>query len=93
MCLMSPEQLRNKFPWINTDGVALASYGEAGSQRASGCGHLGWKPRHPAATSLSNASLWPAGPPQAMPALFFRGIGLSAVRQLDFPQLTSPKKS
>lgn len=24
---MSPEQLRNKFPWINTDGVALASYG------------------------------------------------------------------
>ncbi|XP_072585505.1 FAD-dependent oxidoreductase domain-containing protein 1 isoform X2 [Vulpes vulpes] len=27
VCLMSPEQLRNKFPWINTDGVALASYG------------------------------------------------------------------
>ncbi|XP_039110831.1 FAD-dependent oxidoreductase domain-containing protein 1 [Hyaena hyaena] len=25
--LMSPEQLRNKFPWINTEGVALASYG------------------------------------------------------------------
>ncbi|KAM5245510.1 FAD-dependent oxidoreductase domain-containing protein 1 [Ctenodactylus gundi] len=27
ICLMSPEQLRNKFPWINTEGVALASYG------------------------------------------------------------------
>ncbi|XP_073760053.1 FAD-dependent oxidoreductase domain-containing protein 1 isoform X5 [Callorhinus ursinus] len=27
VCLMSPEQLRNKFPWINTEGVALASYG------------------------------------------------------------------
>ncbi|XP_014303982.1 FAD-dependent oxidoreductase domain-containing protein 1 isoform X2 [Myotis lucifugus] len=27
VCLMSPEQLQNKFPWINTDGVALASYG------------------------------------------------------------------
>lgn len=25
---MSPEQLQNKFPWINTEGVALASYGE-----------------------------------------------------------------
>nr|KAF6311756.1 FAD dependent oxidoreductase domain containing 1 [Pipistrellus kuhlii] len=30
VCLMSPEQLRNKFPWINTDGVALASYGLEG---------------------------------------------------------------
>lgn len=29
VCLMSPEQLRNKFPWINPEGVALASYGEA----------------------------------------------------------------
>lgn len=29
VCLMSPEQLQNKFPWINTEGVALASYGEA----------------------------------------------------------------
>ncbi|XP_014444306.1 FAD-dependent oxidoreductase domain-containing protein 1 [Tupaia chinensis] len=27
VCLMSPEQLRTKFPWINTEGVALASYG------------------------------------------------------------------
>ncbi|XP_075420219.1 FAD-dependent oxidoreductase domain-containing protein 1 isoform X1 [Tenrec ecaudatus] len=27
VCLMSPEQLRYKFPWINTEGVALASYG------------------------------------------------------------------
>ncbi|XP_059786065.1 FAD-dependent oxidoreductase domain-containing protein 1 isoform X1 [Balaenoptera ricei] len=27
VCLMSPEQLRKKFPWINTEGVALASYG------------------------------------------------------------------
>jgi len=27
VCLMSPEQLRNKFPWINTEGVALGSYG------------------------------------------------------------------
>lgn len=27
VCLMSPEQLRNKFPWINPEGVALASYG------------------------------------------------------------------
>uniref|UniRef100_A0A8C8Z9M0 FAD-dependent oxidoreductase domain-containing protein 1 n=1 Tax=Prolemur simus TaxID=1328070 RepID=A0A8C8Z9M0_PROSS len=27
VCLMSPEQLQNKFPWINTEGVALASYG------------------------------------------------------------------
>ncbi|XP_004862654.1 FAD-dependent oxidoreductase domain-containing protein 1 isoform X3 [Heterocephalus glaber] len=25
--LMSPEQLQKKFPWINTEGVALASYG------------------------------------------------------------------
>nr|KAF6403383.1 FAD dependent oxidoreductase domain containing 1 [Molossus molossus] len=30
VCLMSPEQLRNKFPWINTDGVALGSYGLEG---------------------------------------------------------------
>lgn len=28
--LMSPEQLQNKFPWINTEGVALASYGLEG---------------------------------------------------------------
>ncbi|XP_004379442.1 FAD-dependent oxidoreductase domain-containing protein 1 [Trichechus manatus latirostris] len=27
VCLLSPEQLRSKFPWINTEGVALASYG------------------------------------------------------------------
>nr|XP_012805844.1 FAD-dependent oxidoreductase domain-containing protein 1 isoform X2 [Jaculus jaculus] len=27
ICLMSAEQLQNKFPWINTEGVALASYG------------------------------------------------------------------
>lgn len=27
VCLMSPEQLRKKFPWMNTEGVALASYG------------------------------------------------------------------
>uniref|UniRef100_A0A5F8GBY0 FAD-dependent oxidoreductase domain-containing protein 1 n=1 Tax=Monodelphis domestica TaxID=13616 RepID=A0A5F8GBY0_MONDO len=27
VCLLSPKQLKNKFPWINTDGVALASYG------------------------------------------------------------------
>ncbi|XP_057623345.1 FAD-dependent oxidoreductase domain-containing protein 1 isoform X1 [Chionomys nivalis] len=27
VCLMSSEQLQNKFPWINTEGVALASYG------------------------------------------------------------------
>uniref|UniRef100_A0A8C6W217 FAD-dependent oxidoreductase domain-containing protein 1 n=2 Tax=Nannospalax galili TaxID=1026970 RepID=A0A8C6W217_NANGA len=27
VCLMSPEQLQNKFPWVNTEGVALASYG------------------------------------------------------------------
>lgn len=33
VCLMSPDQLRNKFPWINTEGVALASYGEACLQR------------------------------------------------------------
>ncbi|XP_054435404.1 FAD-dependent oxidoreductase domain-containing protein 1 [Pteronotus mesoamericanus] len=30
VCLMSPEQLRSKFPWINTEGVALASYGLEG---------------------------------------------------------------
>lgn len=36
VCLMSPEQLRKKFPWMNTEGVALASYGEACVQRASG---------------------------------------------------------
>lgn len=28
MLLLSPAQLKEKFPWINTDGVALASYGE-----------------------------------------------------------------
>ncbi|XP_049568784.1 FAD-dependent oxidoreductase domain-containing protein 1 isoform X4 [Orcinus orca] len=27
VCLMSPEQLRKKFPWMNMEGVALASYG------------------------------------------------------------------
>lgn len=27
VCLMSPEQMQNKFPWINAEGVALASYG------------------------------------------------------------------
>lgn len=26
--LLSPTQLKEKFPWINTDGVVLASYGE-----------------------------------------------------------------
>ncbi|XP_012789423.1 FAD-dependent oxidoreductase domain-containing protein 1 isoform X1 [Sorex araneus] len=30
ICLMSPEQLQAKFPWINTQGVALASYGLEG---------------------------------------------------------------
>ncbi|XP_015354498.1 FAD-dependent oxidoreductase domain-containing protein 1 isoform X1 [Marmota marmota marmota] len=30
VCLMSPEQLQNKFPWMNTKGVALASYGMEG---------------------------------------------------------------
>ncbi|XP_069894390.1 FAD-dependent oxidoreductase domain-containing protein 1 [Dipodomys merriami] len=30
VCLMSPEHLRTKFPWINTEGVALASYGMEG---------------------------------------------------------------
>ncbi|KAM6157810.1 FAD-dependent oxidoreductase domain-containing protein 1 [Rhynchocyon petersi] len=30
VCLMSPEHLRNKFPWINTEGIALASYGLEG---------------------------------------------------------------
>ncbi|XP_003472605.1 FAD-dependent oxidoreductase domain-containing protein 1 isoform X2 [Cavia porcellus] len=27
ICLMSPAQLQKKFPWINVEGVALASYG------------------------------------------------------------------
>lgn len=27
VCLLSPTQLKEKFPWINTDGVVLASYG------------------------------------------------------------------
>ncbi|XP_069470304.1 FAD-dependent oxidoreductase domain-containing protein 1 isoform X2 [Ambystoma mexicanum] len=27
VALMHPEQLKKKFPWINTDGVAVASYG------------------------------------------------------------------
>lgn len=27
VCLLSPTQLKDKFPWLNTDGVALASYG------------------------------------------------------------------
>ncbi|XP_027733405.1 FAD-dependent oxidoreductase domain-containing protein 1 [Vombatus ursinus] len=27
VCLLSPEQLKNKFPWINTEDVVLASYG------------------------------------------------------------------
>ncbi|KAG8434642.1 hypothetical protein GDO86_012850 [Hymenochirus boettgeri] len=31
--LMSPTQLKEKFPWINTDGVALASYGFTSSKR------------------------------------------------------------
>ena len=26
--LFSPSELRAKFPWLNTDGVALGSYGE-----------------------------------------------------------------
>lgn len=29
ICLMSPAQLQKKFPWINVEGVALASYGES----------------------------------------------------------------
>lgn len=32
---MSPEQLQTKFPWINVEGVALASYGEAHHQSTS----------------------------------------------------------
>ena len=27
MELLSPERLKRKFPWVNTDGIALASYG------------------------------------------------------------------
>ncbi|XP_044293364.1 FAD-dependent oxidoreductase domain-containing protein 1 isoform X1 [Varanus komodoensis] len=27
VCLLSPAQMKTKFPWLNTDGVALASYG------------------------------------------------------------------
>uniref|UniRef100_A0A7N4PD97 FAD-dependent oxidoreductase domain-containing protein 1 n=1 Tax=Sarcophilus harrisii TaxID=9305 RepID=A0A7N4PD97_SARHA len=27
VCLLSPKQLKDKFPWINTEGIALASYG------------------------------------------------------------------
>lgn len=26
--LLSPTQLKEKFPWVNTEGVVLASYGE-----------------------------------------------------------------
>lgn len=28
VALLSPTQLKEKFPWVNTDGVVLASYGE-----------------------------------------------------------------
>lgn len=63
MCLMSPEQLQNKFPWINTDGVALASYGEACSQRASGCGHLGWEASTPCSHVTEQCLPLASGPP------------------------------
>ena len=29
MSLLSPAQLKEKFPWVNTEDVALASYGKA----------------------------------------------------------------
>lgn len=50
---MSPEQLRNKFPWINVEGVALASYGEAHHQStwlSFPEGSLGWKSQCPIST-------------------------------------------
>lgn len=91
VCLMSPEQLRNKFPWINPEGVALASYGEACLQRGSGQGA-------PQVGSLSCiekqcfplASSLPARPLLALcPST---GFASGAFGQHDFPWLGSPKE-
>lgn len=92
VCLMSPEQLRNKFPWINTDGVALASYGETCSPRASGCRYLQREPQRPAATSLSNTTPWPAAPPQAVPALSSAGFDSLQAVSLTLPSLRAQRR-
>jgi hypothetical protein len=32
--LMSPSELRQRFPWINTDGVVLGSFGEVAGKKS-----------------------------------------------------------
>lgn len=41
VALLSPSQLKTKFPWINTEDVAVASYGEGEPRCVSGRGGLG----------------------------------------------------
>lgn len=88
VCLMSPEQLQKKFPWINTEGVALASYGEACLQRVSGVeGHLRLGVSAP--RSQVKEERFPPGwqgLPRARPALCpSAGSDSGAVGQCDSP--------
>ena len=93
VCLMSPEQLQKKFPWINTEGVALASYGEPCLERGSeveGCLRL------EVSVPCSQGRRPPGWQdlPRARPALCpFIGSSSGAVGQHDIPQLMTLKKS
>lgn len=101
VCLMSPEQLQKKFPWINTEGVALASYGEPCLERGSEVeGRLrvrgllalqpsqgGTCPRRDSSSLLASRTC--PGPGQLCP---FIGSSSGAVDQCDIPQLTSPEE-
>lgn len=79
VCLMSPEQLQKKFPWINTEGVALASYGEPCLERGSeveGCLRVRG-PSTPQPSQGGRLPSWPAGPaPGQASSLPFRRIQL-----------------
>lgn len=89
---MSPEQLQKKFPWINTEGVALASYGEPCLERGSEVeGRLRLEvsaPRSQGRHPPGRQDL-----PRARPALCpFIGSSSDAVGQHDIPQLTIPEE-
>lgn len=95
VCLMSPEQLRNKFPWINTEGVALGSYGEACLQRGSGVeGCLGLGVSAPSSHVKKQCfPLAGRASPRAMLALCpSTGFASGALGHHDLPWLVSPKE-
>ena len=89
---MSPEQLQKKFPWINTEGVALASYGEPCLERGS---EVEGRLRLEVSVPCSQGRRPPGWQdlPRARPALCpFIGSSSGAVGQHDIPQLMSPEE-